>query len=163
MKAIPLAEQVTANTGLLIRCAKALAMPVIATTQYRKGLGPFVPELDALLADCPQVDKLKFNAFACAGTAELLNRLPAGVDTLILAGAEAHICIYQTAVGALEAGYTVWVAADAVASRNKENADLALARMQTLGIAVGPAEMIIYQLLHKAGTPAFKAMLPYLK
>jgi hypothetical protein len=94
---------------------------------------------------------------------ELLAALPATVDTLLLVGAEAHICIYQTAVGALQAGYRPWIVADAVSSRKKRNLRLALARMQTLGMAVGPAEMAIYELLHKAGTEPFKAMLTHLK
>ena len=80
-----------------------------------------------------------------------------------LAGAEAHICIFQTAMGAVQAGYRPWIVADAVSSRDKRNAELALNRMQALGMAVGPTEMAVYELIHKAGSPAFKAMLPHLK
>jgi len=163
MAAIYEADRVVRNTSLLVHCAKALGMPVMASTQYKKGLGPLVPELAGLLADDPSIDKVEFNAFACSGTARILERFPSRVDTLILAGAEAHICIYQTAVGAVAAGYRVWVAADAVSSRKKENAELALARMQALGIDVGPTEMAVYELLQRAGTGAFKAMLPHLK
>ena len=81
----------------------------------------------------------------------------------LLAGAEAHICIFQTAMGAMKAGYQPWIAADAVSSRDGRNAELALKRMQGLGMTVGPTEMAIYELLYKAGSPAFKAMLPHLK
>ena len=66
-------------------------------------------------------------------------------------------------MGALKAGYQPWIAADAVSSRKKRNAKLALSRMQGLDMTVGPTEMAIYELLHKAGSPAFKAMLPHLK
>ena len=66
-------------------------------------------------------------------------------------------------MGAKAAGYRPWIAADAVSSRKKRNARLALNRMQALGMSVGPTEMAVYELLHKAGTPAFKAMLPHLK
>ena len=52
-----------------------------------------------------------------------LNSLPATVDTILLAGAEAHICIFQTAMGAMKAGYHPWIAADAVSSREKRNAE----------------------------------------
>ena len=77
----------------------------------------------------------------------MFNGLPKSVDTLLLAGAEAHICIFQTAMGAIQAGYKPWIVADAVSSRDKRNAELALIRMQGLGMAVGPTEMAVYELL----------------
>ena len=163
MAAIHKAERVVKNGALMIHCAKALSMPIIASTQYKKGLGPLVPELAELLAGVPTGDKTEFNALANPEIRKLLAALPDTVDTMLLVGAEAHICIYQTAVGALQAGYRPWIVADAVSSREKRNLRLALARMQTLGMAVGPAEMAIYELLHKAGTEPFKAMLPHLK
>jgi len=163
MAAIHKAERVIKNVVLMIHCAQALSIPIIASTQYKKGLGPLVPELAELLVDVPTGDKTEFNGLANPEIKKLLAALPDTVDTLILVGAEAHICIYQTAVGGLQAGYHPWIVADAVSSREKRNMRLALARMQTLGMAVGPAEMAIYELLHKAGTPPFKALLPHLK
>jgi len=163
MAAIYEADRVISNSVLLIHCARTLAIPILATTQYKKGLGPFVPELDELLSDVPCTDKVEFNGLANASVNTMFNSLPKSVDTLLLAGAEAHICIFQTAMGAVQAGYRPWIVADAVSSRDKRNAELALNRMQALGMAVGPTEMAVYELLHKAGSPAFKAMLPYLK
>jgi nicotinamidase-related amidase len=163
MAAIYKAERVVSNIILLIHCAKTLEIPILATTQYKKGLGPYVPELEELMDDVPCIDKIEFNAFANPAVNKQTNSLPKSVDTLLLAGAEAHICIFQTAMGALKAGYHPWVVADAVSSREKRNAKLALSRMQALGMTVGPAEMAIYELLYKAGSPAFKAMLPHLK
>jgi nicotinamidase-related amidase len=163
MAAIHEAQRLIDNTMLLIHGARILGIPLVASTQYKKGLGPFVPELAELLAGVPTVDKTEFNGFASPGIRELIATLPADVDTLIFVGAEAHICIYQTALGAMQSGFHPWIAADAVSSRSKRNVKLALARMQSLGMSVGPAEMIIYELLHKAGTDAFKAMLPHLR
>jgi nicotinamidase-related amidase len=156
-------EKMIRNTALLIRCARALDIPVLATTQYKKGLGPFVPELDELLTGVPCPDKTHFNSFANGEFRGLVDKLLNSVDTMLLAGAEAHICIYQTALGALQAGFNTWVISDAVSSRNKKNIGLALDRLGRLGASVGPAEMVIYELLREAGTPPFKAMLPYLK
>jgi len=163
MAAIYKAERVVRNTSLLIHCAKTLGIPVMATTQYKKGLGPFVPELEQLLSDVPCIDKIEFNAFANPAVSKMVNSLPKTVDTILLAGAEAHICIFQTAMGALRAGYQPWIPADAISSRKKRNAKLAMNRMQALGMTVGSTEMAVYELLHKAGSPAFKAMLPHLK
>ncbi|MGW8161078.1 MAG: isochorismatase family protein [Desulfobulbales bacterium] len=163
MAAIYEAERVVRNIRLLIHCAQTLEVPVLATTQYRKGLGPFVPELDELLADVPCIDKIEFNGCANPAVQSMLNSLPKTVDTLLLAGAEAHICIFQTAMGVMQAGFHPWIAADAVSSREKNNAELALNRMLALGMTVGPTEMAVYELLRKAGSSAFKAMLPHLK
>ncbi len=163
MAAIYKAERVVRHARLLIHCAKTLEIPILATTQYKKGLGPFVPELEELLSDVPCIDKIEFNGFANPAVSNMMNSLPKTVDTILLTGAEAHICIFQTALGALQAGYQPWIAADAVSSRKKRNATLAINRMQSLGLTVGPTEMAVYELLHKAGSPAFKAMLPHLK
>jgi nicotinamidase-related amidase len=163
MAAIYEAERVVRNASLLIHCAKTLEIPILATTQYKKGLGPFVPELDELLSDIPCIDKIEFNGCANPAVIKMLNSLPETVDTILLAGAEAHICIFQTAMGAMKAGYHPWIAADAISSREKRNAELAINRMQTLGMTVGPTEMAVYEILQKAGSPAFKAMLPHLK
>lgn len=163
MVAIYEADRVVRNTSLLIHCAKILEIPILATTQYVKGLGSYVPELDELLADVPCIDKIEFNGCANPAVTGKINSLPKTVDTILLAGAESHICIFQTAMGLMKLGYHPWIAADAVSSREKRNTDLALSRMRTLGMTVGPTEMAVYELLHKAGSPAFKAMLPHLK
>jgi len=163
MAAIYKAERVVHNTSLLIHCARTLGIPILATTQYKKGLGPLVPELQELLADTTCIDKIEFNCFANPGVSKVMHGLAKGIDTVLFAGAEAHICIFQSAMGALQAGFRPWVVADAISSREKRNAQLALQRMRDLGMTVGPAEMAIYELLYKAGSPAFKAMLPHLK
>lgn len=163
MAAIYKAERVVRNTRLLIHCARILAMPILATTQYKKGLGPYVPELEELLSGVTLIDKVEFNGFANPAVLAEMRSLPEAIDTVLLAGVEAHICIFQTAMGAVQAGYHPWIAADAVSSRNKRNAKLAAARMQAMGMSVGPTEMAVYELLQQAGSPAFKAMLPHLK
>lgn len=163
MKTVHKADRVIANTALMIHCAKAMEIPVVATTQYEKGLGPFVPELAEMLADVTCVDKIEFNALANYNVKQVLANLPAAVDTLIMVGVEAHICVYQTAFCAIKMGYRPWIVADAISSRKKQNTKSALNRMEAIRASVGPAEMAVYELLGKAGTPTFKAMLPHLK
>ena len=121
MKAIHKADRVIANTALMIHCAKAMEIPIIATTQYEKGLGPFVPELAELLADVTCVDKIEFNALANYNVKQVLANLPAAVDTLIMVGVETHICVYQTAVCAIQMEYRPWIVADAISSRSSRS------------------------------------------
>lgn len=156
-------RRVINNIDLMIRLADTLEFPIIANTQYKQGIGPIVEELVPLLADWPCIDKTEFNGLENAGVRCMLDKLPTTVDTLLLCGVESHICVYQTAMGAMRAGYEVRVIADAISSRTPENDAYAKERLRDIGVVVVPAEMIIYELLQKAGTPAFKAMLPYLK
>jgi len=156
------ADSVVQSIVKMVHCSRILELPVIANTQYKKGLGAYVPELEALMNDTPRPDKTEFNAVAHPATKVLINNLPTEVNTAILVGVETHICIYQTAIGLLEMGITPWVVADGVSSRSETNSNLGLARLQNIGAAVGPAEMIIYELLGKAGTAQFKAVLPHI-
>ncbi len=157
------ADMVVKNISLMIHLAHSLDIPVIANTQYIKGIGPLVPELAELLAEVVCPDKIEFNGLANPDVRKMVDGLPVSVDTLLLCGVETHICVYQTAMGALQAGYNVRVIADAVSSRTRENNRYGKQRLREIGATLAPAEMIIYELLQKAGTPEFKAMLPYLK
>ncbi|MFP3983020.1 MAG: isochorismatase family protein [Desulfurivibrionaceae bacterium] len=157
------ADRVVGNISLMINLARILDIPVITSTQYKKGVGPIVPEIAEQLGevDCP--DKVEFNGLDNPGVKELFDGLSPSVDTLLLCGVETHICVYQSAIGALREGYKVRVVADAVSSRDPENDSLGRERLRELGAVLAPAEMVIYELLRKAGTPEFKAMLPWLK
>lgn len=155
--------EVAKNAALLIRAARVLDIPVVATTQYMARIGPFVPAVQEALAGQPALDKLEFGCFNNKAIKAAIKKLPTTVNTLILCGVETHICVYQTALGALKTGYRVWVAADAVSSRTVRNYETGLARLREIGAVVGSSEMIIYDWLGKAGTPEFKALLPHLK
>ena len=77
---------------------------------------------------------------------------------MIIAGIEAHVCVAQTAIDLAQAGFGVFVVADAVSSRAEASVSLALARMGQSGIEVVNTEMAVFELLGKAGTPEFKAL-----
>lgn len=162
MAKIARGELVEQNIGLLIQCSKIMDVPILASSQYKKGLGPYVASIDQLVEDVPQFDKVTFSAAADPATASHLESLKNTVKTVVLVGVETHICVYQTALGLLEKGFGVWIAADAVSSRNREDHDLALARLAHLGVSVGSVEMLIYELLGQAGTKEFKEILPYI-
>ena len=87
----------------------------------------------------------------------------AGRNTLLLCGMETHICVMQTALGALNQGLNVHIAADAVSSRTELNWKLGLERMKEAGAVISSTEMMIYELMGRSGSSAFKEILPYLK
>ena len=114
-------ETLVKNSQLLIRLAKILSIPVMVTTQYSKGLGSTVPDIASLLTDVPAFDKLEFSCFGSDQFRTRLKSLPGSRNTVLLCGMETHICVMQTALGALNGGYLVHVASDAVGSRAEWN------------------------------------------
>ncbi len=155
-------ERLIRNAQLLLRLAGILNLPVMAATQYTKGLGPVVPEIASLLSSGP-FDKLDFNCFGSEGFCNAVKSLPTKRNTLLVCGMETHICVMQSVVEALNRGYLVHVASDAVSSRAEWNWKIGLRRMEAAGAVISSTEMIIYELLRNSGTAAFKEMLKHLK
>jgi nicotinamidase-related amidase len=156
-------ERLIKNSQLLIRLANILKLPILVTTQYEKGLGKTAPEITSLLPDQIIHDKQEFSCFANEGFRAAAHALPKQRKTLLLCGMETHICVLQTALGALAQDYVVHVAADAVGSRSELNWNVGLDRMRAAGVVVSSTETILYELLGGSGGPAFKELLPYLK
>ncbi|HUK23828.1 MAG TPA: hydrolase [Terriglobales bacterium] len=156
-------EQLLRNSQLLIRLAGILKIPTLLSTQYAKGLGNTVPEISSLLPDTPAIDKQMFSCFGSEVFCSLLKRLPGNRNTLLLCGMESHICVMQTALGALREGYLVHIASDAVGSRTEWNWKIGLERMRAAGAVISSTEMMMYELLRSSGVIAFKEILPYLK
>ena len=158
---IPDAEKIQANLVLLAKAARILNIPLLVTEQYPKGLGPTVTALAAELGSAQRIEKTSFSCFGEDAFADNLGRT--GVDTLILGGVEAHVCVAQTALGALDKGYRVHILADAVGSRNPEHARIALERLRDAGAVISCTEMALFELLGKAGTPEFKQIQSLIK
>ncbi|HZQ23977.1 MAG TPA: hydrolase [Terriglobales bacterium] len=156
-------EQLVRNSQLLIRLAGVLKMPLLMSTQYAKGLGSTVPDIAALTPEIQPIDKLMFSCFGSDVFCSSLKRLPGNRNTVLLCGMESHICVMQTALGALREGYIVHVASDAVSSRTEWNWRIGLERMRAAGAIISSTEMIMYELLRSSGSAAFKELLPYLK
>jgi nicotinamidase-related amidase len=156
-------ERLVRNSQLLIRLAGILNIPTLATTQYEKGLGKTVPEIASLLPASDAIDKLEFSCFGSDKFCAQLKHIPGNRNTLLLCGMESHICVTQTALGALRQGYLVHVASDAVSSRTEWNWRIGLERMRAAGAIISSTEMMMYELLRRSGSAGFKELLPYLK
>jgi nicotinamidase-related amidase len=153
-------DAVIASARRLVRGAGVLDVPVLWTEQNPRGLGATVPELAELLPGEP-IAKLSFSCCGEGPFVEALERV--GRKGVLLAGIEAHVCVYQTAADLLESGYEVEVVADAVSSRTAENKAIALARMRQLGAAITSVEMVLFELLGRAEGPRFKRLLEIVK
>jgi nicotinamidase-related amidase len=154
MPAIAGAEAIVANARIALGAAAALGVPVTISEQYPTGLGPTVADLGVA-----GVEPLAKTEFSCLANAALAARLAAaGRPQLVLLGAEAHVCVLQTALDAAAGGYAVFVLADAVGSRRVESRDHGLRRMAAEGVRVVTTEMLVFEWLRDAQSPHFRAL-----
>ncbi len=157
--------EVVENVRALVALARTYNLPLVLTEQYPKGLGKTVAELVKELGDLYQpIEKM---TFSCMEESRFKNRMldlrKEGRDQAVVAGIEAHVCVYQTVVQLLTEGWEVHLAADAVGSRRQENHLRALDLVGSMGALVKPTETLVFEMLERAGTPQFKAMMPYIK
>ena len=125
-------------------------MPAVVTTQYAQGLGPLVREVACAVPEIAPLDKTSFGCFGDENFVAHLQEVAPGRDTLLVAGVESHVCVTQTVLAALNAGYAVHVARDATSSRTQENWKAGLHRMDRAGAVLSSTEMMITNCLAKA-------------
>jgi len=150
-----------AATGKLLRACKILEVPVLLTEQYPKGLGATIDSLKELLPGTVAVEKI---SFSCCGSAEFMRQLRSfNRNDILVAGMEAHVCVYQTAVDLVEFGYNVHLVTDCVSSRSEENRMLGIRCIEKAGASLTSSEMAIFELLRVAEGERFKAISKIIK
>ena len=142
------------NIGRLIDAAKLLGVMVLATEQYPKGLGSTVAGLRSRLGAVPEK-----SMFSCRECVELFRPLrDNGVEQLLVVGIESHVCIQQTSLDLLSMGFGVYLAVDAMGSRNELDHRTALQRMQACGAIVTTTEAAMFEWCESSAHPQFKAI-----
>ena len=154
LKGIHQTETVQKRCAFAIEAAVGLGIQVAFTEQLPGKLGGTAPELLALAPDAPVHAKSTFSAFGDDGIAETIQGLE--LDHLIICGIETPICVYQTALGAINANLQVTVLSDAVGARRPEDAAFCLSALVRAGVHLLPSESVFYALLHDATHPFFK-------
>ncbi len=155
-------ERLIEKCSLLLQVAEKLDLPLIVTEQYPKGLGPTIPELENKNATV--FEKLSFSGMRDEKIRAHFKTLEdSGFKQVLVCGAEAHVCVLQTALDLKAAGFEVFVVADACSSREENSVALALTRLRHHGVQVVNAEMAVFELAGKAGTPEFKALSELIK
>lgn len=145
------------NIERLVRGAHVLGVPVVLTEQYVKGLGPTVEALRKVLEETNRYRPIEKNCFSAQGCNAFATQLATlERKQVILCGVEAHVCVFQTALDLLAAGFGVWIAADAVSSRTAQNKSIALQRLVAEGARLSSTEMALFEMLVAAGTDEFR-------
>jgi nicotinamidase-related amidase len=149
------------NCVILIETAKAIGLPIVVSEQYPRGLGPTIDEIAVHLVSIPRLEKLFFSCYREGGIKSAIQA--AGRKTAVVIGIETHVCVMQTVLDLMDAGYFVIVASDAVCSRRLHDMHTALDAMARSGVFVYSTEAIAFMLMEKAGTELFKQLSPLFK
>lgn len=152
--AIDHSDAVVKRNQWLVNLASDLSVPVVVTEQYPQGLGHTVAALQPSIAKAAIVQKLHFSAFQDADVASHLRQL--NRPQVVITGTETHVCVLQTALDLQDAGFQVFVVADAVGSRAPHDKALALDRMRQAGCNIVSAEMVAFEWLHRCATDEFR-------
>ena len=154
-------QSLFANLQKIIKGARTLGIPVLWAEQNPEGLGRTVPEIADLLSGCQPISKL---SFSCCGSDPFVRALrDLGRKQVVIAGIEAHVCVFQTGVDLLDMGFEVHVVADAVSSRTVENRQVGLERVREAGASVTSTEMALFEILKVAGGDKFREILRIVK
>lgn len=78
------------------------------------GLLDLIAPLAALADERSTVEKYTYSIFGAPGFTERLQA--EGIDTIVFSGVETDVCVYASVLDAVDAGYRVVIAADAVGS-----------------------------------------------
>ena len=143
-------ERLIQNSSILLAGLKYLGVPMIVTQQYTKGLGITVQEIREAMESDDYIDKISFTAFDSVKE-QIMDK-----KFVIVCGIEAHICVLQTVIDLVEAGFVPVVVEDCISSRKPNDKEVAIRRMLEEGAIVTTYESLLFELLKIAGTEESK-------
>ena len=149
-------ESAIRAVGQLVQGAGLLDIPVLLTAQVPEKIGHTIPEIGGLLPEQADLPRVHFSVWQDAGVQEAIRS--SGRRQLLLCGFEAHICLYQSSLDLIAEGFEVYLAADAVSSRDPYNKTIALQELSNQGVHLTTVEMALFSLLRSAQHPSFKAI-----
>lgn len=144
------------NVNALLKGLEIAHVPVLVTEQYPKGLGRTVSEILPDGQDLSVMEKLEFS---CYDNPEIQKAIQSGhCKNVIVCGIEAHICVLQTVIDLRAAGYQVILVEDCIQSGKDHDLQVALQRAQYEGAILTTFESLLFELVRRSGTPAFKQL-----
>ena len=152
------AQTQIATVGRLAQAARLLGIPVLATEHVAHKLGHTVAPLSGY------IDRVHHKATfdACAEKA-FFETVPHNRQQVVVVGAEAHVCVMQTALGLLAARHEVWFVSDGCGSRHDSDKQAAGTRLSQSGAMAVTAEMVMFEWLAGPSHPAFREVLGLIK
>lgn len=154
-------ELLISNTVKLIKGAHALELPILCLEQNPEKLGITAPKLRDVLAPIKPISKYTFDA--CKEQLFIQTVQNSHISKWLVCGIETHICVYQTALSLLNAGFDVELVSDCVSSRTAFNKELAISKLASKGVGITSVEMCLYELVGDCRAAEFKEILGLIK
>lgn len=157
LNAMACGDTVRGGCRFAVAAARLLGIPVVFTEQTPAKLGPTTPAVLEAAGAAPVVfAKDSFSAFGAEAFAGWIEEND--IRHLLVCGIETPICVYQTALDALNADLEVTLLSDTLGARraaDHETARRALEKKTACHFL--PAETVFYSILRTARHPQFKA------
>src|SRR5699024_3457338 len=154
-------EKVIENIITLIKGAEILELPIIWLEQYPKGLGPTIDEIKDQLKGQLPIEKKTFSTNKHEPSKQALEETD--YKSFLLKGIDSHVCVYQTGADLLANNYNIEIVEDAVSSRTKQNKEIGIKKLNSLGAKSTTIEMSLFELMETADYPHFKKISSLIK
>jgi hypothetical protein len=162
LNVIPNRESLLKRTCFAIESAALLNCSIIATEQVPEKLGHTTVSIKEVLPDnTPILAKDSFSAMEAEGLSDWVDKNQ--IEHLLLLGIETSICIYQTAIQALEDELDITLLSDCISERRPEDREPTLRQILATGANVLPSETIFYSLIGDTKHPHFRAFTKLVK
>jgi nicotinamidase-related amidase len=149
-------DQVAANVGVLARLGEQTELPIVISST-REELEFLGTNIDEIRTGAPTAYANRIarggtlNAFADPRFVDAVKAT--GRQNLIMAGILTDVCLWHSAVSALEAGYHVRVIADANGTTSELADRVTYDRLRELGVEVGTTYGTLFELFADLSTP----------
>ena len=141
------------NVRMLARVGEELGVPLLVTSTMEDQIGTNIKDVQEL-APTAYARRIKrggtLNTFLDPSFCDAVRAL--GRQKLILAGLTTDICLFHSAVGALDAGYDVQVVGDACGSSSQMADELTFSRLRSLGSTITDGNQILSELYTDFGS-----------
>jgi nicotinamidase-related amidase len=145
----------------LVRGAQAMNVPMMFTEHCPDRIGVTVDSIRELASNAAYVHKTYFSAVRDNEISEQIRSEER--CQIVVAGAEAHVCVMQTALGLLEQGYDVYFVIDGIGSRESQDKKIAIERLCLAGAVPVTSEMVLFEWLEHADVSCFREVLGIVK
>ena len=154
---IPENQKLLKNIQILIQGFNLFNLPILISEQVPDKLGPTIKPIKSLTSNIEPIIKSSFSCMLEPRFKQRISMLDS-IDGFVIAGLETHICVFQTVRDLLLDGQRVEIAADAVASRNIQNKQIAIDRIKNEGGTISSVEMFLFHLQETSKNPSFKEL-----
>lgn len=155
------AEPLVAQCVRMLRIAREMGLPITATEQNPEGLGPTVAAIRDALGPTRYLHKKAFSVCGDAAAMEALRGHSRG--QVLVMGIEAHVCVMQTSLDLLDAGFEPFVLADAAGSRRPLDREIGFQRMARAGVVLTTVESAAFELMRRYDSDLFRRVLPHVR